>query len=100
MCSHFPSVYKNYIYYSAKCQPNSLRTTQSYFSPLHVGIVFISLPKVFESINSLKFCSNPGPDLIPSIFLTKCKYFIALPLNTGSLNEIVTDKTKIIRQDF
>jgi len=84
--NHFSSVYKshsipNNIYYPTTSinslipQINFPKTLNSTLSSCH-----ISLSEVFESLNSLRDTTCPGPDLISRIFFMRCKYVIAPPL--------------------
>jgi len=74
---YFSSVYEKYDYFSVNFKQQTLSKVLS--SSLHS--CSIDLLEVFEALGSLSSNSSPGPDLIPNIFLSECKFVISTPLH-------------------
>lgn len=97
---YLSSVYVNYENFNVIYNQNPLKVISS--SIHSVSVEFIN---VFESLSSLTSNFNPGPDLIPSVFLRNCKYAISSPLflfNLSLSTGIFSDawKTSLIRPLF
>lgn len=73
--NYFLSVYENYNYVNDNYKQEN--PPKEELSSLHYCST--DLLEVFESL-SLSSNSSPGPDLIPNIFLRKCKFYISSPL--------------------
>jgi len=78
--SSFAHYFSNVYVTSDTFSTDSFTFPSALTSDLNLFSVILNLTDVLNELDTITYKSNPGPDMIPSIFFSNCKFVLTIPL--------------------
>lgn len=78
--SSFAHYFSNVYVTSDTFTTDSFTFPSALTSDLNLFSVVLNITDVLNELDTITYKSNPGPDMIPSIFFSNCKFVLTIPL--------------------